>query len=104
MTPQSAVRRRSLQNAVLRQLLCHEAIRSPGSTTRSGHAIADQTKAILESLDATLQFVPLISLAKEVFPDVSAAEESFLRLNAVGGYPVFGDGISELDKPENADQ
>jgi hypothetical protein len=46
----------------------------------------------------------LVSLAKEVFPDLSEAEESFLRLNAVGKYPVFGDATSELDKPENADQ
>ena len=46
----------------------------------------------------------LVSLAEEIFPDISEAEATFLRLNAVGGYPVFGDGTSELDKPKNADE
>jgi hypothetical protein len=46
----------------------------------------------------------LISLAKEVFSDLTEAEESFFRLNAIGDYPVFGDGSSDLDKPEKADE
>jgi hypothetical protein len=43
-------------------------------------------------------------LAKGVFPDLSVAEEDFLRRNAVGEYPIFGTGTSEIDKPENANQ
>jgi hypothetical protein len=46
----------------------------------------------------------LISLAKGVFSDLTEAEESFFRLNAIGNYPVFGDGSSDLDKPEEADE
>lgn len=46
----------------------------------------------------------LVSLAKEVFSDLSAAEESFFRLNALGQFPVFGDGFSVFDKPERADE
>jgi hypothetical protein len=46
----------------------------------------------------------LISMAREAFIDLTAAEEYFLRMNAEGGIPNFLIGPEENNDPADADQ
>jgi hypothetical protein len=46
----------------------------------------------------------LISMAREVFVGLTAAEEEFFRRNAEGGFPDYSEGSNERDDPAHAVQ